>query len=1046
MKTFSLFFARSLSRGIFFLVAASLLIAGSARAGLTVDVHLYHDNFGYYFYPFLSANTNLPDFPTGIYQIASPQIPTNGARLIYQATNNTISGCYNNDCGGGSYYPTFDSMLYGVTNGLWSITVTNNTSTNLYFFPVEVTGLTSNIFGPAPQAVYPTSGQTMVPNQPLMQWTGPANWAGTLYVQDNFVDTNGNGNYVTGQYLSPDATTWTPETVLPDGTNQFSVDYQSNATALVTASQPTNTSGQPISGWVSTATLETHFVYGNDYDVSFTVGQSPAFGVGGHTNVAYYSFEDDSLFAHDFSGNGNNINSYGNYSMSPYITNDAAAGSYAFGAAGDGWLYPPTNVLAALAGSFSVSLWIKTSEVHGNDNDSIYSAAGIISALNGGQNDVVPMGLTGNKLAFYTGGGSQDTLYSLTSINTGQYVQVVVTRSQQTGEKKIYVNGVLDASDFGSTDFLSDPNQLDIGYNNGQTFTGELDDIQFYSGVLSSNEVLQLYNNPGTTVPNVAGSADNGLVAHYDFDENNAVAPDVSGNGNNIVYAGNFGGSGPSISPTAKAGVGSISFDGGSYLTPTNQLLSTLAGSFSISLWVNTMQSYGYQGDYAYNGAGIISADIPGTANDLVPVALTGGQVAFNTGNTQYNYDDTINSSATVNDGLWHHVVVSRNQATGEKDIYIDGVLDTSDTDTTNLLNDPQLLTIGAIADASNPDPTSPDSSGYNGYQGLLDDIQIYDTVLTPDEVTFLYNNPGATLGSTTNTPYPVDATLQFYFIRSQDPNYGEIYGASVSFDSVSPAPTTTNSVHSPNDYFSTEQYPGGGSGSGAILSSLDQVINEFTNGLWTMYINQGSPTQQVYTFRASITGLNTNVLQAVKVFLPTNGAVNIATHPAFYWAGPSNFSTLQVDLLSGPVASLPITATNWLSAPTLNYGPDRFDVDYNSNGFAGVTFTTPVDNFSNPVRTWATTVNLSSEAFDNFVVGPNPIRLINVQRASTNFQFSFLSQTGVTNSVQYRTNLVLGSWLTYSNVTGDGTLKTIPVPLSLFSPSKQGFMRISAQ
>ena len=83
-------------------------------------------------------------------------------------------------------------------------------------------------------------------------------------------------------------------------------------------------------------------------------------------------------------------------------------------------------------------------------------------------------------------------------------MHVVVTRDQQTGEKKIYVNGVLDVSDFGSTDFLSDPTELDIGYNNGQTFTGELDDIQFYSGVLSSDEVLQLYNHPGTTVPDVA--------------------------------------------------------------------------------------------------------------------------------------------------------------------------------------------------------------------------------------------------------------------------------------------------------------------------------------------------------------------------------------------------------------------------------------------------------------------------------------------------------------------------------------------------------------
>jgi hypothetical protein len=104
------------------------------------------------------------------------------------------------------------------------------------------------------------------------------------------------------------------------------------------------------------------------------------------------------------------------------------------------------------------------------------------------------------------------------------------------------------------------------------------------------------------------------------------------------------------------------------------------------------------------------------------------------------------------------------------------------------------------------------------------------------------------------------------------------------------------------------------------------------------------------------------------------------------------------------------------------------------------------VDASSNLVNTWSTVVNLSSEAFSVFFVGPNPTQLSQPRRVGTNFQFSFLSQAGVTNSVQYRTNLVLGSWLTYSNVTGDGSLKTIPIPISTFNGAKQGFVRISSQ
>jgi hypothetical protein len=1170
------------------ILAACLLFAPPARAGLTVDIHLYHDTYGYYFYPWLNANTNTPDFPTGNYMIASPQIPSNGSQLQYQATNNTLTFTG----GGGNYYGDFNSFLYGITNGQWSIWVTNTTSTNQYNFTVTVTGVTSNSFGAPAVAVFPTTGAQFVTNQPLFQWTGPANWAGTLNVNDDFIDANGNYNYEASASLPPNQTSWPCPAVLPNGTNDFSVDYGSNVTAMIIASTPTNGNAQPIAGWVSTSTLETHFTYDPQFIVGTLQGQAdrvvnggfetgdftgwivtgggggifvddgsgsgitphsgiyeaalgtggalgylsqtlpttagasyllsfwlnspdgatpnefqvswngttlfdetdlPALGwtniqfvvtatgpsavlqfgaqddpsylalddvsvvptqagsSGGHTNVAHYAFDNSGNLGQDSSSNGNDMSGPTAWGPTYQFDPDAEAGAGAVQFFGTSALYAYgqtlTNLNAVLAGSFTVSAWVKTTVSNGADYNNAFYGATIFWAYNdqGNTNDTIPLSITGSKAAFTTRDhlGNFDTLHSISSVNDGNYHLITVTRDQASGEKKIYVDGNFETSEIGTTDPLNGNNyNLTIGgwayctdgnCTNFYAYNGLLDDVQIYTGVLSDAEVASLYANPGNTVPDVAGGPPGGPVVHYDFDEGTVLAADVSGNNNNIVHAGNFGGSGPSISTDTAAGAGSVSFDGGSYLTASSNLLSTLAGEFSVSLWLKTSQSFGSQNDYAWAGAGVIAADSPNAgAQDLIPVALTGGQVAFNVGDGIS--DNTLNSSATVNDNTWHHVVVTRSLSTGARQIFIDGTLDSSDVASTVLLNSPVLLTIGAKSDASDPDPASPSYNGSNGYEGLLDDVQIYNRVLSSNEVAFLYQNPGATVTNSSSTPYPVDVNLQFGFIRSQDPNLGEIYGASVSFNSVSPAPTTTNSVRSPNDYFSTEQYPGGGSGSGAILSSLGDVLNEFTNGLWKIYINQDSPTQQVYSFQVSISGLDTNLLKAVKVFLPTNGAVNIATNPAFYWVGPSNFTTLQIELLSGPVAFPPVTATNWPSAPTVSYGTNRFDVDYNSNNFPGVTFTTPVDASSNPVRTWTTTVNLTSEAFDNFVVGapaPLPVLITNLARAGGNLQFSFQTLAGRPHTVQARTNLTLGAWVNLTNFTGDGSLRQFIFPVT---------------
>ena len=237
-------------------------------------------------------------------------------------------------------------------------------------------------------------------------------------------------------------------------------------------------------------------------------GLAPGQGFsGGHTNIAFYSFDDDNLFANDFSGQGNGIVGYGWFGSPPYLTNDAVSGPYAVGFTGSGWLSPPADLATALEGSFTVSLWLRTTNVPGTDTETADQGVGIVGA---NVDLAIPMAQTGHKLGFLTGGNPPDTLNSATAINSGNYTHLVVTRDQNSGQKMIYINGNLDASDVGTAGQLTSASRLAITLGaipgSASDFIGEMDQVEFYSGVLSASEVAFLFNHPSVAVPDVAAS------------------------------------------------------------------------------------------------------------------------------------------------------------------------------------------------------------------------------------------------------------------------------------------------------------------------------------------------------------------------------------------------------------------------------------------------------------------------------------------------------------------------------------------------------------
>ncbi len=750
-----------------------------------------YDQNGYYFYPNLTTNSTAPAVPFGDYYIASLNAPTNGAALMYHFTTNGFNQAETSIWG----YGDFSSMLHELTNGVWRIYVTNSVTTNVYNFTVTA-NISSNSLPPV-TITFPANNAVNVTNQPTFTWQGPTNYNDLVVY-----------GYNLGQSLPVTQTSLPSPSVLNQGINNFTAHYDSNSTTAVVSSIPRDNALNPISSWVSTV----HF---QDYSSSqFTVGVADVSGTS-HTLVAHYAWDvtnlDGTVSGADTSGNGYDLNFGGGYGSQGGVnpTTDTAAGPEAIqfhdgdgnSAGYVGWNPMPSGVLTALAGSFSISCWIKTTQSNfGWDQAPAYEGAGIVAADNGGQaNDVVPLALTGSKIGFTTGGDSQDdTLNSQASVNDGNYHHIVVTRNQQTGQKIIYIDGVLDSFSSGTTSLLNDIQKLTIGaladasdadpndfnYYNG--FDGKVDDLQIYSGVLSVGEVANLFNSPGSTIANGGGSSGGHRnVAHYTFEDGSStfqLGVDSSPNHNNLVTY-SYWGQIHTNSANAEAGTNAVQFFGTSSMVCYDQVLTNLnavlAGSFTFSTWVKTTASRGNDYDNAYYGNTIFWAyNDHDNINDTIPLAITGSKAAFTTRGGDSGAFDTLHSLTSVNDGNYHLITVTRNGATGEKKMYVDGNFEASEFGTSNPLNgNNYYLSVGGTTSSS--------------YTGLLDDLQIYSGILSDSDIASLHANPGTVVADVSGNDF--NATLNttgLTWITGGDASW--FTEGSVTHDGVSAAQSGT--------------------------------------------------------------------------------------------------------------------------------------------------------------------------------------------------------------------------------------------------------------
>jgi hypothetical protein len=201
-------------------------------------------------------------------------------------------------------------------------------------------------------------------------------------------------------------------------------------------------------------------------------------------------------------------------------------------------------------------------------------------------------------------------------------------------------------------------------------------------------------------------------IAYYRLGESTSgFAADSSGSGLGGIYYGGvtLGVPGAIVGDSDTA----VAFDGA---TAHVRVLNSVGDDFSVELWVNTTVD-SLSGNQGYQGTGLVWSDVAGVANDWI-VAYLNNAACFFTGNP----DDTISGLTQLNDGNWHHIVATRVKG-GDKNLYVDGMLENNGTTNANTLAANPIIDIGG------------NTLDKRYFSGNIDEVAFYTRALTADQV-----------------------------------------------------------------------------------------------------------------------------------------------------------------------------------------------------------------------------------------------------------------------------------------------------------------------
>ena len=420
----------------------------------------------------------------------------------------------------------------------------------------------------------------------------------------------------------------------------------------------------------------------------------------------------------------------GNYFTTGFLEEATTALSLA----GAGYAYLADNNYFDIASSADFSLigTLKSADtgdvaIISKRTDNAAGSVGWLFGLDYGQGDGIPYFEVSDGVSEFSVYGSESV-----SDNTWQTVGVVFDESS-AGGCKIYIDG-LDktggiSGTIASVGNLSNAIALNIGRTNDGNglITAEIDRIGFFPYAMIAEDILQesaggyivsIGHDRTDKASDAAWDPFEGAppVAWWKMDEMiGSVAADYASSS----LDGTWHGTGEHHA-NGKIGYAG-QFDGSDYIDFGDKSVFNFGSTtnFSLSTWIKT----------AYNGTYQTICDKRrGSGNGYFVLLETDGQIWFTIEGD--NQTAKTNWGPSLNNGEWHHIMIIVDRDDVAK-LYINGIKqnDTADVSLVGNIDTTEELWIGRVY-----------VSNFYPFNGLIDDVRIYDYARTQAQIAWDYN------------------------------------------------------------------------------------------------------------------------------------------------------------------------------------------------------------------------------------------------------------------------------------------------------------------